>query len=107
MTLALILPLVRNNFKVLKCPYRSLNIFSRTIKTSSTCYDDSSSSNQSSEDLGSFLNFYLMFIGPPIRRPRKYLDMKTFRKFLKQQKTLDIENEKRIISKAHSKPPPG
>lgn len=32
--------------------------------------------------------------------------MKTFRRFLKQQKTLDIEGEKRAIAKAHAKPPP-
>uniref|UniRef100_A0A3B0N3P8 Homeodomain-like containing protein n=1 Tax=Theileria annulata TaxID=5874 RepID=A0A3B0N3P8_THEAN len=95
MTIAWILPLFRDNFRLLKPAYRSLNNFSRKISTSSILYNESSYSNQSSEDLG-----------PPIRRPRKYLDMKTFRKFLKQQKTLDIENEKRIISKAHSKPPP-
>ncbi|GIX63509.1 homeodomain-like containing protein [Babesia caballi] len=44
--------------------------------------------------------------GPPIKRPRRYLDMKTFRKFLQQQKTLDIEREKRAIAQAHAKPPP-
>ncbi|GFE55127.1 homeodomain-like containing protein [Babesia ovis] len=32
--------------------------------------------------------------------------MKTFRKFLQQQKTLDIEKEKRSIAQAHAKPPP-
>ncbi|KAK2195305.1 Homeobox-like domain superfamily [Babesia duncani] len=45
-------------------------------------------------------------LGPPIKRPLKYLDMKTFRKFLKQQKTFDIEAEKRAIAKAHAKEPP-
>ncbi|KAK1937708.1 hypothetical protein X943_004049 [Babesia divergens] len=32
--------------------------------------------------------------------------MKTFRRFLKQQKTLDIEKEKRAIAQLHAKPPP-
>ncbi|KAK1443968.1 hypothetical protein BgAZ_208440 [Babesia gibsoni] len=45
-------------------------------------------------------------LGPPIKRPRRYLDMKTFRRFLKQQKILDIEREKRAIAKMHAKPPP-
>ncbi|ORM41844.1 uncharacterized protein BXIN_0589 [Babesia sp. Xinjiang] len=45
-------------------------------------------------------------LGPTIKRPRRYLDMKTFRKFLQQQKTLDIEREKKAIAQAHAKPPP-
>ncbi|EDO08622.2 hypothetical protein BBOV_III010700 [Babesia bovis T2Bo] len=61
----------------------------RCISTSSPRYDESV------EDLG-----------PTIKRPRRYLDMKTFRKFLQQQKTLDIEKEKRAIAQAHAKPPP-
>ncbi|GBE61027.1 homeodomain-like containing protein [Babesia ovata] len=45
-------------------------------------------------------------LGPPIKRPLRYLDMKTFRLFLKQQKIRDIEKEKRAIAQAHAKPPP-
>ncbi|BAM39785.1 homeodomain-like containing protein [Theileria orientalis strain Shintoku] len=69
--------------------YRNFRIFKRALRTSPVL------SNESQDDLG-----------PPIRRPRKYLDMKTFRKFLKQQKTLEIESEKREISRSHAKKPP-
>ncbi|AFZ78960.1 hypothetical protein BEWA_018010 [Theileria equi strain WA] len=65
------------------------SIICRSIYTSGVRYDGSP------EDLG-----------PPIKKPRKYFDMKTFRQFLKQQKTHEIETEKRAIAKAHAKSPP-
>ncbi|CDR93823.1 hypothetical protein, conserved [Babesia bigemina] len=82
-------------------PVRELSGAIRSIATSAVRCDNSM------EELGMCcLQARHMIAGPPIKRPLRYLDMKTFRMFLKQQKIRDIENEKRAIAQAHAKPPP-
>jgi len=43
----------------------------------------------------------------PLRKRRsKYFDLKTFRKFIKRQKDVEIQEENRQIAKVYAKPPP-
>lgn len=50
--------------------------------------------------------FIFTFLGPLIKKKRRFFDLKLFRQHLRRQKTEEIENEKREIFKSCAKEAP-